>query len=504
MARATLLKWAVVVAGCFLLLSWSRGGRTQEAAIAADIRVPSLYGKNRCSPCHFLDKDREMRNDRYPPLCRGIEHAIWFQEDKHSNAFAVLKGERAQQMGKLLGGIDVIKDQRCLACHATTGDEKLRHATFQLDEGVSCVACHGAFERWIPVHGGDPEKWRTLSRRTKEQEFGMTDLWSPDRRMQVCASCHIGNGTDKFVTHEMYAAGHPPLPGFELATFSRQMPAHWQYLKDKPEQVQKLLGYDRRELEQPKLVMLGAFVALREEMKRLEEQAKRCALAKGTLDFANFDCYACHHDLKNPGWRQQRGYKGKPGRPQMRPWATSLAEAALGFLGEEKPAEKLTKQMQPLYDAFSVRPFGDCPRIALEAKSVADWTQSVLAKLATATYNQDAALRMLHILCSVAADKGEIRDYDSARQIAWAFQVIYSEVDPKPPQDQQIKETLARLDASLRLTLPAGKHELVKDLPVNLDRLNDYEPSSFRAAFERLAGSLPKKVKPDRSIPANE
>ena len=30
------------------------------------------------------------------------------------------------------------------------------------------------------------------------------------------------------VTHEMYAAGHPPLPGFEIATFCSQMPPHWE------------------------------------------------------------------------------------------------------------------------------------------------------------------------------------------------------------------------------------------------------------------------------------
>ena len=34
--------------------------------------------------------------------------------------------------------------------------------------------------------------------------------------------------------HEWYAAGHPPLPSFELASFQAQMPVHWKPLAAKP------------------------------------------------------------------------------------------------------------------------------------------------------------------------------------------------------------------------------------------------------------------------------
>ena len=62
----------------------------------------------------------------------------------------------------------------------------------------------------------------------------MTDLWDPVKRATKCASCHIGNpGEQKVVTHAMYAAGHPPLPGLETATFSDAMPRHWEYLREK-------------------------------------------------------------------------------------------------------------------------------------------------------------------------------------------------------------------------------------------------------------------------------
>ena len=62
----------------------------------------------------------------------------------------------------------------------------------------------------------------------------MTDLWDPVRRAETCASCHVGNHDEgKVVTHAMYAAGHPPLPGFETATFGDLEPRHWQYLSEK-------------------------------------------------------------------------------------------------------------------------------------------------------------------------------------------------------------------------------------------------------------------------------
>src|SRR5262249_48859728 len=149
------------------------------------------------------------------------------------------------------------------------------------------------------------EKFRVLSRKEKEAQHGMTDLWDPIRRSKLCASCHVGNASQgKFVTHDMYAAGHPPLPGFEIASFSNQMPRHWQYLAEKPESVQKILGYDGKEQEQAKLVLVGAAVSLAESMRLVAMQAKE---EKAGLDWANFDCASCHHDLKSPSWRQARG-----------------------------------------------------------------------------------------------------------------------------------------------------------------------------------------------------
>ena len=62
---------------------------------------------------------------------------------------------------------------------------------------------------------------------------------------------------EKFITHDMYAAGHPPLPGFELGAYTRGMPLHWQRLRDKKPAIAKEQGHSPGDLEETQDVMVG-------------------------------------------------------------------------------------------------------------------------------------------------------------------------------------------------------------------------------------------------------
>ena len=53
----------------------------------------------------------------------------------------------------------------------------------------------------------------------------MTDTRNVIHRTEKCLECHLGT-KEKFVDHEMIAAGHPDLY-FELDSFSAVMPRHW-------------------------------------------------------------------------------------------------------------------------------------------------------------------------------------------------------------------------------------------------------------------------------------
>src|SRR5262249_39586398 len=154
-------------------------------------------------------------------------------------AFAVLEGSRGRRMSQLLTGDENITDfvlepeAGCLGCHSMhfPGQEG---DLFSRKDGVSCEGCHGPSSKWIGPHFAAPTTWR---KKTPEQKYaeGMRDLRNPVVRATLCSSCHIGNAEEgKVVTHAMFAAGHPPLTGFEVATFSKNLPQHWYDLKDVP------------------------------------------------------------------------------------------------------------------------------------------------------------------------------------------------------------------------------------------------------------------------------
>ena len=70
----------------------------------------------------------------------------------------------------------------------------------------------------------------------------------------------------------MYAAGHPPLPGFEIATFTQQMPKHWVDFADKSADVQDNFlknskdplydskAYKKSDLHRTRTLLTGALV----------------------------------------------------------------------------------------------------------------------------------------------------------------------------------------------------------------------------------------------------
>ena len=77
----------------------------------------------------------------------------------------------------------------------------------------------------------------------------------------------------KVITHEMYAAGHPPLAGLEVAAFSDEMPRHWQYVKEKSKTVQETFQVAPSRFEESQVVLVGGMVAFRETMRLLAEEA---------------------------------------------------------------------------------------------------------------------------------------------------------------------------------------------------------------------------------------
>jgi hypothetical protein len=343
------------------------------------------------------------------------EGRTWRQQDPHWAAFRVLEQPLGKQMAEILK-YDVTKAPQCLTCHAVDKDPGAplpkvgEHAArFETSEGVTCNSCHGIRVPWQSLHyktEGGTIPWRTYTPQKKEEE-GMRNLRDPVVKAQLCATCHVGSPElGRVVTHDMYAAGHPPLPPFELGTFMEGQPKHWGYPTNpelkfftddgfkafakgdpKPNWTWDLYRFypEDKEVNMARQLTAGAVASLHAEMKMIAADAELVAKGdEGTVDFARFDCFACHHDLKYPSDRQQRGYVGPPGRPPLKAWTAALpgvvVEHATGLPKFADTAKGFRGKWDNVQTAALARPFGRPKELAAAANEMAAWCEDFMKK----------------------------------------------------------------------------------------------------------------------------
>jgi hypothetical protein len=491
----------------------------------------SFLDAGACARCHSGYHPVDLGGPEPAPLVRLDELKTWAERDKHRRAFDALTGPRGQAMGELLRYKDVRSEPACLSCHATgflpadPRDEQDDALAYR-EQGVGCVACHGSYQEWVGEHSLRSRRWRRRPAEEKARDFGMTDLRDPAARAGVCASCHVGNADEgKVVTHAMYAAGHPPLPPFEVATFLDAMPPHWW----KPGEVEAfrvdpaLAARNHAEAGEPyatRAAVVGGLVTLREAMRLLAARSEPEPTPLGRSgrtwpDYAQLDCAACHHDLRAPGWRQARGsehrfdglaFVGVPGRPQFRPWTLAAVRPALALTGGAERVA-LGGAVRDLYAAFDATPFGDPAEVSRAARRLEAWSESMLRAVESARFDASTPPRVLVALAATPAD--EVLDYDSARQVARALGAVYGDWTPRPANGAQIAEGLAGLDRLLKLDPDASgarRAGLItarglsgdrlrdalqrlnqEDIETSLARASDYDPDAFRAALGHLA-----------------
>jgi Zn finger protein HypA/HybF involved in hydrogenase expression len=466
----------------------SNGVPGQKAAEAAGLEH-KYKGVESCAFCHIPAPLRpQVDGMKYYTF---DEYVTWIQKDKHSMAYEVLgkSNSTSAQIARLLG-IDPQTDARCLSCHSLVCDAKnyAPETAVKLQQGgVSCEACHGKSSEWSDKHK-DPDQWRKKKDFSRQDRIraGMTDLRDPVQRADTCLSCHLGSMRDgKVVTHEMYAAGHPPVSGFEIETFLGSMPKHWDEAKKLPPEYEEQYGGKPEKEYASRMVALGGLVALRNYARLLcdEAQQRKAAIAAGSAELALYDCQACHHELAVPSWRQQRGYRGQPpGRPRVRTWPLALARLRAAGAGEAV----LTKDLDQLDSALGSRPFGDPDKVAAAAAALADKTQAAIDVLASKPFDAKTAAAMFARLCQVGME--EVPDYESARQIGWALRVVYRDLAPPPGKEAEAQKELKALAAELALDLPQGK-ELAFNTSIALaiDAASRYKPEQFQQHLKQLA-----------------
>jgi len=451
----------IVMAGVYVTLEAAPEpfpAQDANAAAAAQDK-PHMMGPNRCIRCHAEKKNPGPADST--AFCLMNEADVWQNKDKHSQAFELLQGDLGARMAERLGWKikDLARRKECLSCHAGWHwhkDDPLMTSQPPrfFEYGVTCESCHGPSSHWERQH--DLPEWRSKSVEDKEAT-GFIDVRNPERRARQCFSCHIGDANlGRVVTHEMYAAGHPPLPGIEIETFASEMPAHWRSLREKQDFKHRDAfikatrpGYAQHvatDLPRTKSVVIGGVMALRQSLQLFAGTSR----GSDWPELAVFDCQACHHDLKVPSSRQRLGYGNRiPGRPSISAWPSALIALGIGLgdrPGTDATAKQFADKMALLEQELNARPFGRSERIeaiVTDTDGIVPWLDTLADKLIQTSFDRAAAVSLLKQLTELPPK--HYPDYNSARQIAWAIVTIDSELKSTYPEFKRLpeNETLA-------------------------------------------------------------
>lgn len=545
----------------------------------------AVLGALTCSACHSNGTSKQV-DANYTPFVsasliaqqvndnwvRGDEWATWSGLDRHAQAYTTLLGERSKNIGKNLGVAEVHRDARCLACHSTLPAAILKRDGNVVDAanipagpagvaaylGVSCEACHGAagnsgaadaegkLSGWIDRHIAKQE-WRYKTPADK-QESGYYDVRTPSSRAAMCLSCHLGDARQgRLVTHAMYAAGHPPLPSFELKSFVDMMPAHWRELGDSVAAETKDTPRNQLPGEKPKSLTVEFlnstadpfYRTLREQhpeffARILENYDESCSgirsMAIGVLtawtknadlvrslmspreypllasegrwpELSQFECSACHHELRQADWRQDEN-AGAPGRPVLRDWAAPLCRAILMALAPDQAAE-FDRRQREVEIAASAQPYGDRALLDERLEETAAWLAGIAKEIESRPFGRPESLAVLRAIAAAGAERP--LDYDAARQLTWAFGKALADVDPAN-QWAAVRQQLDALQQRFVLDLTttkvrqeqgtinvvgAGETPVVEiDLGKVLPPLANHSGREVREAFAQLAEAL--------------
>ena len=344
------------------------------------------------------------------------EYSTWILQDKHSRAYQALTGEVGERMARILKlSVKAEESPRCLACHALYTTPEQRGRAFEISEGVSCENCHGPASAWLGPH--TTRSWP----HEKSVAVGMTDTRNVIHRAEKCLECHLGT-RNKFVDHEMMAAGHPDLY-FELDSFSSVMPRHWKVPREaepgKPVEDAAWVGV--REWS------TGQAVELRAAMERLTWRAKNERFDKKDVwpEYSELTCFACHHALgpAKDSWRQEHGYVGRgPGDPA---WNASryVVFRLLAKQLDAAGAQELDRQLLVVSGEMSkLNP--DRGVVSAAASTAAPLAERFAERLAAMPYDQSLTLRMLQRIAD-DVENIALADERAAEQAAMAVDSLY-------------------------------------------------------------------------------
>lgn len=352
---------------------------------------------------------------------RQNEYFTWLHSDRHAAAYNVLFNPISARIARNMHlGKKPYQEKLCLDCHTTNIPAQMISGRIDIEDGVQCETCHGPASGWRAEHA--QQGWT----HAQSIEHGMIDLRDTRVRAHVCDSCHVGND-EKEVDHDLIASGHPFL-AFELDNYTETMPPHWN-----PNDTHGVPAW-----------AVGQAMKFRDSMSNLSRHAR----GEKWPEFSDMSCYNCHHALKSSGWRQERGWPGRPGLPAWSPqhWAVLrlIVPAADRAALDDAVARVATRVSRMSPDAASAADDAkraieaEIPKIYARSWSAADVRPMIVAltserdtdvhaaeqralalqSLATVLTRRDknvAAGALMKAIDALFADLKDRDDYDPAR-----------------------------------------------------------------------------------------
>jgi len=321
----------------------------------------------------------------------------------------------------------------CIVCHSgqprpvLDGNGRFREPPFT-ELAIGCENCHGPASGWLGPH--TTKNWP----HEKSVQLGMYDTRNLENRSAKCLTCHLGTA-EKFVDHEMIAAGHPDLT-FELGLFTLSMPPHWKM----PER-----GNPWRQVQ---AWGVGQAVQLRESLNRLARRANSPVWP----EYAELDCFACHHSLTRAedSWRQARGYAGR--RPGNTPWNESRVVVFRDLVEEINPnaSKQLDDQVSQLASLMN-QLNGNREQIAASATRASVLADQLVKQVDAQGYDSAVTLRLMR---RVAGDGTAISNEGerSAEQAAFTLDSLFRAYNQneKPANSTEVRAALDGLFAQLQ------------------------------------------------------
>jgi hypothetical protein len=382
---------------------------------------------------------------------KGSEYATWVLKDRHNQAYQKLLDDRSRLIEKNLRPFKNLnethaeKDQLCLRCHAMNAENGPQGDLFDRSYGIGCESCHGPAQAWLGLHYG--RGWKNASDENK-RKLGFRSLRNLAERAQLCVSCHVGD-SNKEVNHDLIAAGHPRL-NFEFGAFQANMPPHWREQGDNAQP-----DFEARAWA------VGQIVSTQAALTLLKHRART---AMPWPEFAEYDCFACHHDLQESSWRQQSSHytDHKRGSFVWGSWYYPLLPETL--LGLASNAETQLKSILKELKSEMQKALPDSTRVKNQASQASTKLDEFLREVEGRRYDRTTLERKLE---SIRRDKDRVAtaNWDGAVQVCLALAALYHALSDLSG---------GRADPALRDALKARAKGL-RFLP-GYDSPKDFEP----------------------------